>query len=801
MKYEALLGNTWGYPSHNINPKEKGQNWCMQYAKAAYADFSFGVPKGVFANNQGDYEKFRMYSLGKQPNSPYKKWSGVDEQTNNTWLSNDWTIRAIVSTYRDKALSRCMKQRHGIVATPIDILAKSEMQQMYADLKAKLIMRQQMQQQGAPQELLNNPAVSLNSGEPQDIEELEMRVMMGEQFNRSKDAELAINYGLEINQFETVRQTWFKDGFDLGVMGYKEWLGEDNKPKFRAVNPENVVVSFTRDPFFRDIVHAGEVIYVPLVELATVRDKNDNVVFSNEELQEFAGTICGKFGNPTTVPVPTVGKMIVPFDKFKCPVLDIEFYTYDEYVYYNTIDESGSLKFRRAEYERGKESDKYTRKRYQMVYKCKWVVGTDKCYDWGPVNDQKRSNDPSKYAYTSLSYKFCAYNFYEMKAQGFMERLIPYLDDYQMTRLKIQNFKNRAVPSGWWLDLDALENVALNKGGKNMEPKELLQMFFETGVLVGRSKDTEGNPMGPNWKPVIPIENTAASELAMFYQDLVTTIGEIERITGYNDITSGNPNPKTLTSGYEVANESTNDALYPLVNSVTYLTECLAKDVLKRVQQGLKKGELGGYSTSINMNSLQMLTLSKDICDREYGIMLQERTTEEQKAWLFQQMQADIMNGFLDSSDAVTLINTHNVKEAQVIWAYKVKKNKEQQQQNELQKIQLNNQGAQQAAQIGQQMKLQETVMQNDFTFKIEKMRIEAEIMKEQMRIESQERIALMNNQAKITASSIDHDGKVTSAETQGQAKVTSTILQGQLNKEKQLIANQKSGDNEKTEK
>src|SRR6185436_8233259 len=126
-----------------------------------------------------------------------------------------------------------------------------------------------------------------------------------------------------------------------------------------------------------------------------------------------------------------------------------------------------------------------------------------------------------------------------MKAQGTMERLIPYLDDYQLTMLKIQNFKNRAVPSGWWIDLDALENVALNKGGKNMEPKELLQMFFETGVLVGRSKDAAGNPMGPNWKPVIPIENTAASELAMFYNDIITTIQSIERITGYNEATMG----------------------------------------------------------------------------------------------------------------------------------------------------------------------------------------------------------------------------------------------------------------------
>ena len=188
--------------------------------------------------------------------------------------------------------------------------------------------------------------------------------------------------------------------------------------------------------------------------------------------------------------------------------------------------------------------------------------------------DQKRSPNDKKKAQTKLSYHLSAYNFYEMKAQGFMERLVPYLDDYQLTMLKIQNFKNRAVPSGWWINLDALENVALTKGGASMQPKELLQMFFETGVLVGRSLDAAGNPLAGNVQPVIPIENTAASELQMFYQDLINTISMVEKMTGYNDITSGNPNPKTLVPGYQLANQSTNDALFLLLfqkNVLAYL--------------------------------------------------------------------------------------------------------------------------------------------------------------------------------------------------------------------------------------
>src|SRR6478736_3285445 len=268
MRYQQT-GSSGGfpYPPHNIDPKDKGADWCMAYAKAAYYDFTYTYPKGVFANNNGDYEKWRMYGLGKQPNSQYKKMLGVDEATNNTWLAVDWKIRAIVSGYRDKAISRMMKEDYAIVATPIDMLAKSEMQDYYADMKAKLAVRQAMQQVNP--DLAQHPLISLQSGEPMDMEELEMRVIMGEQFNRSKDAELAIELGFYENDYSYCRRAIFEDLFDYGIGGYKDWLGDDNKAKFRKVVPGNVITSLCRKANFSDMVHAGEQIYVPLVELAT----------------------------------------------------------------------------------------------------------------------------------------------------------------------------------------------------------------------------------------------------------------------------------------------------------------------------------------------------------------------------------------------------------------------------------------------------------------------------------------------------------------------------------------------------
>src|ERR1700749_2058332 len=111
MRYQQMVaGGSYPYPDAAIDPAKKGLEYCVQYAKACFYDWQYAYPKGCLYNNNGDYEKFRMYALGKQAIGQYKKMLGVDEVTNDTWLSVDWSVRPIVSRYRDRAISRLMKQ-------------------------------------------------------------------------------------------------------------------------------------------------------------------------------------------------------------------------------------------------------------------------------------------------------------------------------------------------------------------------------------------------------------------------------------------------------------------------------------------------------------------------------------------------------------------------------------------------------------------------------------------------------------------------------------------------------------------
>lgn len=745
------------YPRHGINPDQKNMAWGLQYAKAAYYDFNTVFPKTVFYNAGGNYEQNRLYAMGKQPINQYKKWAGVNMETNQTNLNIDWSVRPVVCTYRDKAISRLIDQEYGIVATPIDITAKAELDKYYQQMKVKIAMRQLMEQQNP--ELANHPMLATQPGEPMDMEELEMRIDFGEQFNRAKDAEQAIALGFYENGNKEFRKKCFEDWFDCGVAGFKEWLGEDNKPKYRNVNVEAVITSYCKWKDFRDMVHAGEVIDESLVDLAVLTNADGSRVFDEKQLTELAGHVAGQWNNPRYLPSST--GLFKGYDKFHVKVLDLEFFSWNDYAWEMSVDRFGNLKTSRAPYEKRK-SKKNTSKRFKVVYKIKWIIGTDMAYDFGMAQDRKTVVNSKKKAETTLSYKFYATSFYEMRAEAMMDRLRPLLDDYQRTIYKIQNLKNRIVPSGWWIDLDGLEEVALSKGGKVMSPKELLKMFYETGVLVGRSKDSMANNV--NYKPVIPLNNSISTELVGLYQDLALTIQAMEFMTGFNPVTTGQASGKTLVPGYESGEKSTQDSLAPIASADKWLQEQLASDVLIRMKQGIRKGGVEGYAPALNTNVLRFMQMADDLPLRDHGIVLEEKTTDDQRALLMQLFQQDMAQGLLDTSDAIYIMNTQNVKAAQMLMAYRVKKNQQAKDKQEMVKMQQTIQGQQQSNAQTDQGKAQLLQLEYQLKLSVEKEITNRELQKMQMQLQGQASQNQETNQQKLVGHLIQANAKIVTA-------------------------------------
>lgn len=743
------------YPPHDINPAYKDKAWCLKFAKAVWSEWNYSIPRTCFSNSADKYEELRLYAQGKQPITKYKKLLGVDEQTNNTWLVVDWSVRPIIPKLRDIVISKMLQREYNIVCTPIDPQAKAELDHYYADMKAKIALRKVMEQQNP--ELASHPMLQPQQGEPLDFEELEMRIEFGEQFNRSKDAEQAIQLAFFWNNFKEFRKYLHESWFDCGPAGYKEWLGKDNKPQFRNVNPEAVVINYCRFADFRDLVHAGEVIDVSLADLATMTDDNGDPIFTSEQMEEIK-SVAGRWPN-TAMPGHSTN-YFKTFDKNHAKVLDLQFISYNELNYERNVNRRGNVMFNEADWDkRNNKKDKYLRKKIKVVYEVKWIVDTDYCYDFGLKKDMKRSVDPKQMANTTLDYKFYAPSFYEMRTLSMMERLMPLTDEYQMTIYRIQNFINRMVPNGWTIDLDALENVALEKGGESMKPLDLIQFFFETGVLPVRLRDVMGDNV--NYKPIIPTDNNAYEQLRVMYEHLQLVLSQMQSIIGLNELTDGStPNPKTLNGVANIAVDSTNNSLYPLMFAERFMVEQLANDMMKRMQQAIKKGPVEGYARALNTNTINFIKVSDELALRDYGIMLDEKPTDDQKQLLMMQIQQDQASGLLDSADALYLLNVYNVKQAQQMLAYKVRKNKESAEKAKMAINQQTIEGQQQSAMMAEQMKQQ--TLQVEWGLKMQYMEREKALEAQIKQMELQMKVGMNseNNQTKLIDRQLDTESK-----------------------------------------
>ena len=120
----------------------------------------------------------------------------------------------------------------------------------------------------------------------------------------------------------------------------------------------------------------------------------------------------------------------------------------------------------------------------ETLYSGAKVLGLDQLLDWRMAENMTRP-----YANTTkvnLSYSLVAPRMYQGRIESLVSRITGFADMIQLTHLKLQQVMSRMVPDGVYLDMDGLAEVDLGNG-TNYNPAEALNMYFQTGSVVGRS--------------------------------------------------------------------------------------------------------------------------------------------------------------------------------------------------------------------------------------------------------------------------------------------------------------------------
>jgi len=292
-----------------------------------------------------------------------------------------------------------------------------------------------------------------------------------------------------------------------------------------------------------------------------------------------------------------------------------------------------------------------------------------------------------------------------------------------------------------------------------MTPKELLDMFWQRNIMVYRSQNMQGQGT-PN-KPVEYQANASFGEVKLYWEQILNYIELIRQIMGLNELTDGStPNSRTLTTVAKMAGQASNNALGDIEYAERRLREKLAGAVVLRLQDVVQRTDVKGYIRSLGTNTIKYFQMSPQFSLYELGAKLEQKPTAEARMRLLSMLDQYAAAGITRPEDHFLVEGTSNLKQAQEILAYKVKKRLEEKQGEAMQQQQMNGQIQQQSAQVAEQSKQQTLQLEYSLKMELEKVKGEIQMQIASLKLQNESENTFVREQSKENVAHIQASSK-----------------------------------------
>ena len=510
---------------------------------------------------------------------------------------------------------------------------------------------------------------------PESKEELELHMQLSYKQSIEIAEEEAISTVFAQNKYDLVRRRLNMDLTTIGIAAGKTNFNTAEGITVDYVDPAYMVHSYTEDPNFEDIYYVGEVKSITIPEL-----KKEFPGISEEELKRIQETPGNRqyvtgWGN---------------YDENTVQVMYFEYKTYHNQVFKIKQTDSGLLKaLEKPDTFDPPENDNFERvsRSIEVLYTGAKVLGTNTILDWNLAENMSRPMaDTTK---VEMNYTICAPRMYKGRIESVVSKCVGFADMIQLTHLKLQQVMSRMVPDGVYLDMDGLAEVDLGNG-TNYNPAEALNMYFQTGSIVGRSMTQDGD-MNPGKVPIQELNSSSGlGKIQALIQTYQYYLQMIRDVTGLNEARDGSTQDKNSLVGLQkMAANASNVATRHIKQASLYLTLKLAENVSLKIADALyfplTAESLKNSISTFNVETLQQVV---DLNLYDFGIFLELEPDDEEQAKLEQNIQVALGQGGIDLEDAIDLRQIKNLKLANQMLKVKRKQKAIQDQANQQANIQ-----------------------------------------------------------------------------------------------------------------
>ncbi len=658
------------FPSQVVSDAEKASlEYGTQVGQAIeYEWFGQGRTNGNrYLTSWNQFHQLRLYARGEQSIQKYKDELSINGDL--SYLNLDWKPVPILSKFVDIVVNGISSKSYDIKAyaqDPQSIKKRTDYASMlYEDMVAKEYLDSLKQTLGI--DLYQTPNIDTI---PESKEELELHMQLSYKQSIEIAEEEAISSVLAQNKYDLTRKRLNMDLTVLGIAIAKTGFNTAEGVTVDYVDPAYTIYSYTEDPNFDDIYYVGEVKSITIPEL-----KKEFPNISEEELariQKMPGNsqyVTG-WGN---------------YDKNTVQVLYFEYKTYHNQVFKIKQTEQGLLKaLEKPDTFNPPENDNFERvsRSIEVLYTGAKVLGNNDMLKWGLAENMSRPvADTTK---VEMNYAICAPRMYKGRIESIVSKCIGFADMIQLTHLKLQQVLSRMVPDGVYLDMDGLAEVDLGNG-TNYNPAEALNMYFQTGSIVGRSLTQDGD-MNPGKVPIQELNSSSGqAKIAALIQTYQYYLQMIRDVTGLNEARDGTAMDKNSLVGLQkMAANASNVATRHINQSSLYITLKLAENIALKIADALEfpltRSALQNSISTFNIKTLdEVINLNL----HDFGIFLELEPDDEELAQLENNIQVSLQQGSLDLEDAIDLRQIKNLKLANQMLKVKRKAKAKQDQANQ----------------------------------------------------------------------------------------------------------------------
>jgi len=293
-----------------------------------------------------------------------------------------------------------------------------------------------------------------------------------------------------------------------------------------------------------------------------------------------------------------------------------------------------------------------------------------------------------------------------------------------------------------FLDMDGLAEVDLGNG-TNYNPAEALNMYFQTGSIVGRSLTQEGQ-MNAGKVPIQELTTSSGqAKIGSLIQTYQYYLQMIRDVTGLNEARDGSaPEKDTLVGLQKMAVNASNTATRHLMQGSLWLTLRTCENISLKIADSLNFPlTLNSLKNSISTYNSATLSEIQNLNMHDFGIFLELEPDEEEKAVLEQNIQMSIQQGGIDLEDAIDIRRIKNLKLANDVLKQKRKKKQKDDQANQQAMIKAqadaNAEASERAAQA--EMQKAQALVQSDVQLEQAKSQMEIQRMQTASQIKQQE--------------------------------------------------------------